>query len=565
MIEKEIKIVICSKNRCKDCQHASGLECMNLVELQDNTDLRIVLLVEQSKGLIHFSKLVRLPKRAPWYSNSWDTVYVHKGRILDDPNAIVDFYSTDPYLSVFFKEENSGDLFYEAYPIVRSPIETALVEQLGRDLSQILEKESSVRVKLTNRLERLALAVSKKISKLLPEINDSTRSRISSIVANESTVIGPMIPLLLDDEVEEIYLDRPCSSLYFDHARHGRSRTSLILDMDIISRLVTLFRAESNLHLDRKNPSLKTDLSLLGNLLRVSVGAPPLASDGFHLEIRRARKKPLSLLDLIKNGTLTLEAASILMLALGCRFNITITGEPGSGKTTLLNALDMSSPRTWRKVYIEDAIESRTQLTHHQLRIRVDPVDEANSRYNKDVEIVKSLHRSPDYLILGEIQTMEHSRSLFQAMAAGLRTIQTCHSYSAASLISRWVYNHRIEESSLAMMDLIVTLNRPIPGESLRRVVEIAEVKKRIDDGFLRFGGLNILYSVVVSKPISWAEDGAFRFHANQDGFENHIPAFEIIVKILRENVLSITEENSFHLSEKLWEYGHPLKIVGSE
>lgn len=565
MIKQEVGIVVCPKNRCKNCPSASDLECTNLVKSRDNVGTHRVLLIEQSKGLVHFSRFPDALTQPPWYKDGWDSVYVQGGRILDHPETIVDAYSTGPYLSVFFGEEGSTDLFCQTYPIVRSVLESALVEELGKDLSRILEKKPSIRLKLTDRLESLALAISKRILELLPEINETTRERIARVVADQSTVVGIMVPLILDDEVEEIYLDRLSNPLYFDHARHGRCSTSLMLDMDMIARFMTLFRAESNLHLDRKNPSLKTDLHVLGSSLRVSVSVPPLTPDGFHMEIRRARKKPLSLIDLVNNGTLTLEAASILMLALSCRFNITITGEPGTGKTTLLNALDMSSPRAWRKIYIEDAIESRIQSEHHQVRVRVHPLDESDSRFDKETEIVKTLHRSPDYVILGEIQTMEHSKSLFQAMAAGLRTIQTCHSRSAASLVSRWVHNHGIEDSSLAMMDLIVSLKRPVPGESMRKVAEIVEVRKRVTDGFLRFEGLNTIFSFHSPNLINWAEDGAFQFHAGQEGFESHIPAYEAIVGIVRESALSIAQTKDLCLSEKIWELGHPLRVVRSE
>jgi hypothetical protein len=191
-------------------------------------------------------------------------------------------------------------------------------------------------------------------------------------------------------------------------------------------------------------------------------------------------------------------------------------------------------------------------------------VDEVESRFDKTSEIVKSLHRSPDYMILGEIQTAEHSKALFQALAAGLRTIQTCHSFSAASLVSRWVYGHRIEDSSLALSDVIVTLKRPVPGESTRLVSEIVEVRKEIVDGFLRFQGLSTIYSSNEPGSMNWAENGAFQFHASQAGSVSHLPAYKAIISDLRAQVLSDSSSNEFRLSERLWGFGHPMKFVSS-
>jgi len=564
MRENEIRAINCPKERCKNCQDASNLECMNLKAFQEEASMGRVLLVEAERGLIHFAgQEMKVFTQPPWHHDGWESVYVGSDTgLIATPNVLLDIYPVGPYLSVFFSKSDEQDVFHEVYPIVRSSLELGLIDDLFQEISDVLEKQPASRVRLTDRLHRLKDVAARRILESLPEINEVTRERISMIVANRSTVLGPLIPVLLDDEVEEIYMDKPDMPLYFDHARHGRCVSSLFFDKSSVSRLTTLIRAESNLHLDRRNPSLKTDFDILGTSLRVSVSTPPLTPDGLHLEIRRARQKPFSIIDLIRNDTLTLEAAAVLLLAISCRFNITITGEPGCGKTTLMNALDMSSPRSWRKVYIEDAIESRVQHGHHQVRIRVDPFDEMSGHFDKTSEIVKSLHRSPDYLILGEIQTAEHNQALFQALAAGLRTIQTCHSFSASSLITRWMFGHGIKDSSLGLMDLIVNLKRPIPGESRRIVSEIVEVRKDTVDGFLRFQGLNTIYSNHDPDSIVWADDGAFQFHAKQAGSSDHVPAYETIINHLREEVLSTLDAKRFHISEKLWESGHPMRYV---
>jgi hypothetical protein len=221
----------------------------------------------------------------------------------------------------------------------------------------------------------------------------------------------------------------------------------------------------------------------------------------------------------------------------------------------------MTTPRWWRKIYIEDAVESRNQEEHHQVRFKVDPVDEQLSRSNKSKEIIKCLHRSPDYLILGEIQTAEHSNALFQAIAAGLCTLQTCHSNSSSSLVSRWKLNHGIQESSIAMMDLIVTLERPRPGKSIRRVKELVEITRDNVDGLLKFSGMNVIYSTRISH-CEWADDGAFLLHAKELGIESHVPALgrlkELIVSGIYQSDLEV-------LSEHLWSTGHPMNFVKSK
>jgi type IV secretory pathway ATPase VirB11/archaellum biosynthesis ATPase len=393
----------------------------------------------------------------------------------------------------------------------------------------------------------------------LPEISSATRERISIIVANKTTVLEPFLPILLDDDVEEVYVDRPGKPIYFDHCRLGRCISKHELHQHDVPRFTTLLRAESNLHLDRRNPSLKTNLNLFGTNLRVSASLPPLSPDGLHMEIRRSRKNAFTILHLIRNGTLPIEAAAALLLALGCRFNITITGGPGTGKTTLLNALDLDSPKTWRKIYIEDAVESRSLQSHNQVRFKVDPVDEVDGHFDKSLEIVKTLHRSPDYLVLGEIQTAEHSQALFQAIAAGLRAIQTCHSSSAASLVSRWTTGHNIDKSSIAMMDLIVTMVRPVPGESIRRVSEIVEVRRTISEGVLKFVGLSTVYNCNSSQELHWATDGAYLSYARAAGHESHIQAYNEIVDLLSKRLRTFDSSTGRTLGKESWSDGQPL------
>jgi pilus assembly protein CpaF len=301
------------------------------------------------------------------------------------------------------------------------------------------------------------------------------------------------------------------------------------------------------------------DLQIQDASLRFSASMPPLSPDGLHLEIRRARNNPFSIKELIDNGTLTPEVAAVLLFAVSCRFNITVTGGPGTGKTTLLNALDMTTPKWWRKIYIEDAIESREQATHHQVRFRVDPMDELSMKFKKSDEIIKCLHRSPDYLILGEIQTAEHSKALFQAITAGLRTIQTCHSGSASSLISRWKLGHGIQDDNLALMDVIVTLERPRPGESKRRVSEVIEIRRREVNGLLEFSGLNVVYNSKQGLVGKWADDGAFMSRAREFGVESHIPALDNLTQIIHQDN---SIQNPGILSEKLWSNGHPMMYI---
>lgn len=543
------------------CPKRNDFGCQELGDIKESENVKLqIILVEAEKGLLHFSDSSNSIHDEPsWRVDGWETVFIGpNNQLFEDIDDLLAVYRVGPYLSMF-KQGKANQIEYNTVPLVRTALEHSLVEELSHGSLQFGDTESSLRNGITQKLNQVTDDVSKHIISLIPEISETTRIKLSKIVTHRRSALGSLMPIVLDDFVEEIYLDHPGARIYFDHQKYGRCVTNITFQKHEVPRIITLIRVESNFHLDRSNPSLKMNLQIHDASLRFSVSIPPLSPDGLHLEIRRARNQPFSVSDLIENGTMTPEIAAILLFAVSCRFNITITGGPGTGKTTLLNALDMTTPKWWRKIYIEDAIESRKQRNHHQVRFKVDPMDELLMKFSKSDEIIKSLHRSPDYLILGEIQTAEHSSALFQAITAGLRTIQTCHSESASSLISRWKLGHGIQDDSIALMDVIVTLERPRPGESKRQVREISEVRRKIVDGMVEFTGLNRVYDGGKGVIGSWAHDGAFMTQARNFGVESHVPALNTLIDTICQNKY---HSNLEMLSEEMWSYGHPMRYV---
>lgn len=535
---------------------------MSLTTISFTDEKTNLILVEPRRSLIHIkevnsSKLVE----PPWMGDDWDTVYtpdIHL--LLPDLAQTLGVYQVDSYLSFFFGSGTNGVITQRSIPVVRTHLEYALLEKLLSSYKVDTKENVINRQSFMEQIESFQQNIFEKITNTIPEIPDITKRRLSNIIAHRKTVFSDLFPLLLDDRVEEVFLDRPTTPVYFDHQNLGRCCTDIYFTESDVSRLATLLRSESNLHLDRRNPSLKTHLRINDSLLRFSLTLPPLSPDGLQMEIRRARSKPFTILELIENDTLPLDAAAVLLLAISSRLNITITGAPGSGKTTLMNALDAITPHSWRKLYIEDVLESRLLMNSHQVRFRVDPIDEVDMRFTKSSEIVKSLHRSPDYLILGEIQTQDHSEALFQALSAGIRTIQTCHSDSASGLVSRWIYNHDIDPSSVAHMDIIATMDRPVPGKSKRRLREIVEIRKKYEDGMVIFIGLNRIYNGLGSEQIAngWVCDGALNVRAQELGFDDYLSSLRSFIEHIKERIRQSGHSDE-PLGVLLWTDGHPL------
>ncbi len=302
---------------------------------------------------------------------------------------------------------------------------------------------------------------------------------LSELAAYDAIGLSRILALAKDDRVTEFFVDSDQTPVYLDHATAGRCETTILLTERERSSLETHLDTFSGYTLDFKTPSLKNDLPVGGAVLRVSLDLEPVSVNRFALDVRRLNLSSLSLPQLIGLNVLSEEAAALLVGWLETGGNVTVVGETGTGKTTLLNALDEQVERRLRRLYIEDAVETRDMLErgYHQMKVKVDPFERGEgSGRTKESEIVKALHRSSDMVILSEIQSEEHSRAFFQALAAGARGIQTFHASTIEQAVRRWVSMHHVSELSLLDLGLLVQMTRPDRLKQGRYVQRICAV-----------------------------------------------------------------------------------------
>ncbi len=317
---------------------------------------------------------------------------------------------------------------------------------------------------------------------------------LSELAAYEAVGLSRILALARDPKVTEFYADSESTPVYLDHVVAGRCESGIVLTERERSALETHLDTFSGYTLDFRTPSLKNDLCIGGAILRVSVDLEPVAVNRFALDVRRLNVSALTITQLIGLGVVSEEAASLLVGWLESGGNVTIVGETGTGKTTLLNALDEQVDRRLRRLYIEDAVETRDMLAegYHQMKVKVDPYDRGEGpERTKESEIVKALHRSPDIVILSEIQSEEHSRAFFQALASGARGVQTFHASTIEQAVRRWVTMHHVAEQSLLDLGILVQMARPDRLRQERYVHRVAEVTSdggspRVKEIFMR-------------------------------------------------------------------------------
>lgn len=360
-----------------------------------------------------------------------------------------------------------------AYQQLKTRIHTRLVESL--DLNAMMQLDGNA---------ELESAIEQTVHVLINEerlpLSTAERQQIAQDVLYETLGLGPLEPLLADDEVNDILVNG-ANNVWID--RNGRLTETEIRFQDDNHLLHVINRIVSRVgrRVDESSPIVDARLP---DGSRVNAIIPPLSIEGPILSIRRFRPNPFSLEDLVGKGTLSLPMAEFLEKAVQGRLNILISGGTSAGKTTLLGVLSSYISAHERIVTIEDTAELRLQQ-RHVIRLESRPANIEGQGAVSQRELVKNaLRMRPDRIVVGEVRGAE-ALDMLQAMNTGHEgSLTTVHSNSARDALSRLetlvllggvdLSQRSIREQMGSAFDLIIQIKRLSDGT--RRIVSITEV-----------------------------------------------------------------------------------------
>ncbi|MFH0972088.1 MAG: ATPase, T2SS/T4P/T4SS family [Candidatus Micrarchaeota archaeon] len=241
-------------------------------------------------------------------------------------------------------------------------------------------------------------------------------------VVKEMAGYGIVDPLLDDDLLEEIMVIGPGKPVYVFHRKYEMMKTNVIYyeDRDIFNLIDKMARTVGR-RIDIQSPLLDARLP---DGSRVNATIPPASINGSTLTLRKFRKDPFTVVDLIKYGTLDFDVAAFLWVISdgfgALPANILISGGTASGKTSTLNVLASFIPSDERIISIEDTAELNLPL-EHWVRMEVRPASaEGSGEISMDTLVKNSLRMRPDRIVVGEIRGQE-GFTLFTAMNTGHR------------------------------------------------------------------------------------------------------------------------------------------------
>ena len=159
--------------------------------------------------------------------------------------------------------------------------------------------------------------------------------------------------LIDDDEVTEIMVNGT-SAIFYEKEGKIKLWKKNFSNREKLEDVIQQIVSGVNRAVNTSSPIVD---ARLGDGSRVNVVLPPAAPEGPVLTIRRFPKKPLSMEDLVKTGSLDGNLSAFLKDAVKRGRSIFVSGGTGSGKTTFLNALSGFIPEEERVITIEDSLE----------------------------------------------------------------------------------------------------------------------------------------------------------------------------------------------------------------
>lgn len=358
-------------------------------------------------------------------------------------------------------------------------------ELFNSEIVQTVEVHQLLKVLPSSTIyESLKHSFLKLLNEFLPELED--KEKVVATVLGEAIGYGIIEPLIRDNNLEEIMINGPKKPIFVFHKRHGLCKTNLSIDNERkLYRIIARIAYTVGKKFDEDNALLDARLPDGSRVNATYKSASPF---GYTLTIRKFNKTPLSIVELIKNRTISSEAAAFLWLAVeGLKINpmnIIVSGGASSGKTTLLNALAAFIRYEDRIITIEDTLELDLGKRENWIQLEARPkIQEAKEISMNDL-LKNALRMRPDRIIVGEVRG-EEAQTMFVAMDTGHRgMLGTLHSNTAREMILRLKSAPMsVPIHMIPLLDIAVIMFRMYDRRIgiIRRVREIAEIDRMED------------------------------------------------------------------------------------
>lgn len=382
-----------------------------------------------------------------------------------------------------------------AGPKLTSPADGLEISTAVRlDFSELDSLKERVRAVLMTRIDpsvagrmprmRLRAEVATLVSEIATEqrvqLNLPEETSLAIELTDDMTGLGPLEPLLRDEETTDILVNGPFA-IYVE--RHGKleKTNARFRDTQHVVNVAQRIASAIGRRIDEACPMVDARLP---DGSRVNIVLPPLVLNGGTISIRKFSKDTITLDSMVRRENMSDAIEHFLQIAARMRLNVLISGGTGSGKTTLLNAISHFIDIGERILTIEDAAELRLQQPHVvQMETRASNIEGIGQITQREL-VRNALRMRPDRIIVGEVRGAE-AFDMLQAMNTGHDgSMSTIHANSPRDALYRlenmvMMANLQLPLKAIRMqiasaLNLIIQIERMRDG--IRRVQSIVEV-----------------------------------------------------------------------------------------
>lgn len=411
------------------------------------------------------------------------------------------------------RKERKLNIYQEG---IKNTVENQRLEELIEHYKTRILKESNLDYLTSLPQGEMKLRIEQLISQFMSEekiiLPRYEKEELLTRIINESIGYGPLEPLLNDHTITEILING-CKEIYVEKLGKLEKVPVQFKDENHLRHVVDRIVSPIGRRIDESSPMVDARLP---DGSRVNAVIPPISLNGTLVSIRKFRKDPFTMKDLLNLGTLNEDISKFLEACVKAKLNVLISGGTGSGKTTLLNVLGNAIPAGERVITIEDSAELRLDKPNVVgLEARPENVEGKGEITIRNL-VRNSLRMRPDRIIVGEVRGAE-AFDMLQAMNTGHEgSITTVHANTPFDAIRRVegmvimagmdLPSPVIREYIVGALDIIIQSSRLTDGT--RKIVSICEVY-RSEEGHVEINEIFTFKRAGLKK--DGQVDGAFQ------------------------------------------------------
>lgn len=193
-------------------------------------------------------------------------------------------------------------------------IEEGLIPSYNVNVPKFTERERQLLNEIREKLVEVAVSQGESFnieeSSFIGEVKEFLKmkgirdtEKLAAQISQEMLGYAQLDPMIKDDDLEEIMVIGVNKPVFVYHRKIGMMKTNVVFDDDGDARaIIDVIARQVNRRIDQQTPILD---ARLGDGSRVNATIPPVSADGSTLTIRKFRKDPLTVIDLINFKTLS--------------------------------------------------------------------------------------------------------------------------------------------------------------------------------------------------------------------------------------------------------------------